>query len=105
MWGDYKLGYLSFVTERHPIRERQHLYTALQEIGNWECLGGNLGVPHSVLEGLRNETITNAVKKQRCLDAYYDKEDSCWEKVIEVVRNTFSKEKLANKIAADYCVN
>ena len=105
MWSDYKLGYLFFVTEHHPIGERQHLYTALREIGDWECLSGNLGVPHVVIQELRNEQIGVAVKKQRCLDAYYDQKGSCWEKVIEVVRDTFNNEKLAEEIAKKYCVN
>ena len=98
---------LSFVIDNncHPIARKQDLFKELADIGNWEALCTNLEVPEATLDGLVHAHLENTAKKQRCLAAYFDQGNACWEKVIEVVASyPFYKKKLAKQIAKRYGV-
>ena len=72
----------------------------MAEIGDWESLCENLGVPKAVLNELRSSSMQDGKKKSRCLEAYIDTDEACWEKVVEVVAEfPFHKRKLAREIA------
>ena len=75
----------------------------LGDIGNWEALCAYLEVPEAVLTELVHEQLENTAKKQRCLAAYIDQGNACWEKVIEVVAGyPFYKKRLATQVAKKY---
>ena len=62
-------------------------------------------MPEAKLDDLVNEKLENTAKKQRCLAAYVDQGNACWEKVIKVVAGyPFYKKKLAMQIADNYGV-
>ena len=73
----------------------------MAEIGDWEALCGNLGVPRAVLSDLQNMINTeNRVKKHRCLEAYINTGNACWEHVVKVVDDyPFYNARLAKEIA------
>ena len=72
----------------------------MADIGNWETLCENLGVPKAVINELRSSSMENGKKKSRCLEAYIDTDEACWEKVVEVVADyPFYNRKLARQIA------
>ena len=78
----------------------------LADIGNWKSLCTNLEVPEAILSNLVHENLDNNAKKEKCLAAYIDQGNACWEKVIEVVaHNPFYNKRLATQIAQKYCVN
>ena len=63
-------------------------------------------MPEAKLDDLVHEHLENAAKKQRCLAAYVDQENACWDKVVEVVAGyPFFKKKLAKQIADKYDVS
>ena len=72
----------------------------MAEIGDWEALCENLGVPKAVLSDLRNMINTdNTMKKHRCLKAYVNTGKACWEQVVKVIAdNPFYNARLAKKI-------
>ena len=75
----------------------------LGDIGNWEALCAHLEVPEALLTELVHENLENTAKKQRCLAAYVDQGNACWEKVIQVVAGyPFYKKKLATQVAKQY---
>ena len=103
----WRLYILTFVTDKncHQITRKQDLYTELAEIGNWEALCTHLEVPEATLDGLVHAHLENTAKKQRCLAAYFDQGNACWDKVVEVVAGyPFFKKKLAKQIADKYGV-
>ena len=56
-------------------------------------------------DGLVHAHLENTAKKQRCLAAYVDQGNACWDKVVEVVAGyPFYKKKLAKQIADKYGV-
>ena len=73
----------------------------MAEIGDWEALCGNLGVPKAVLSDLRNTINTdNTIKKRRCLEAYLNTGNACWEQAVKVVDDyPFYNARLAKEIA------
>ena len=72
----------------------------MAEIGDWESLCENLGVPKAVVNGLISSSMENGKKKSRCLQAYVDTGEACWEKVVEVVADhPFYNNRLARQIA------
>jgi len=90
----------------HSISKKRELEKAVAEIGDWETLCGNLGVPKAVLNELRSSSMENGIKKSRCLEAYLNTGDTCWEEVVEVVADyPFYNKKLARKIATDHGVD
>ena len=76
----------------------------MAEIGGWEALCGNLGVPKAVLSDLRSMINTeNRVKKHRCLEAYINTGKACWETVVKVVADhPFHNARVAKEIAQDH---
>ena len=84
----------------HIIVKQQDLERVLAEIGDWEVLGENLGVPVPLLNQLRIDSIPTEVKKSRCLKAYLNTRIACWEEVVKVVADyPFYNWKLAKMIA------
>ena len=78
----------------------------LADIGNWQSLCIYLGVPEAVLSDLVNEDLENNDRREKCLAAYFDQGEACWEKVIEVVAgHPFYNKKLATQIAQKYGVS
>ena len=62
-------------------------------------------MPEATLDGLVHAHLEDTAKKLRCLAAYFDQENACWEKVVEVVAgDPFYKTKLAKQIAEKYGV-
>ena len=62
-------------------------------------------MPEAKIDELVHEHLENAAKKQRCLAAYVDQGNACWEEVIKVVAGyPFYKKLLAEQIAAKHCV-
>jgi len=95
-----------FFTDCHPIASKEDLFTELADIGNWHSLCTHLKVPEAVINGLENENLENVARKQKCLSAYIDQGNACWEKVIEVVAGyPFYKKNLASQIAEKYGVS
>ena len=93
-------------TNCHRIACKQDLYTMLADIGNWQSLCIYLGVPEAVLSDLVNEDLENNDRREKCLAAYFDQGEACWEKVIEVVAgHPFYNKKLATQIAQKYGVS
>ena len=78
----------------------------MAEIGDWESLCENLGVEKAVINELRSSSMENGKKKSRCLEAYIDTDEACWEQVVEVVADyPFHKRKLAREIADKHGVH
>ena len=78
----------------------------MAEIGDWETLCENLGVPNAVINELRSSSMENGIKKSRCLEAYLNTGEACWEEVVEVVADhPFYNKKLAWKIATGHGVD
>ena len=78
----------------------------MAEIGDWETLCENLGVPKAVINALRSSSMENGIKKSRCLEAYLNTGEACWEDVVEVVADhPFHNKRLARKIATDQGVD
>jgi len=95
---------VTFVADCHWITKKPDLYTELADIGNWEALCSHLGVPEAKINELIHEQLENTARKQRCLAAYVDQGNACWEKVIEVVAGyPFYMNLLAAQIAKKYC--
>ena len=91
----------------HSISNKQELEKAVAEIGNWEAMCEHLGVHKAVLSGLRNIIDTDStIKKSRCLDAYLNMGDACWEHVVKVVADyPFYNFRLAKEIAAAHGID
>lgn len=90
----------------HRILKRLDLERVLAEIGDWELLCENLGVPAPVLIQLRFDIVEVIVKKRRCLEAYLYTGRACWEHVVKVVANhPFYKQRLAKMIADEHDVH
>ena len=88
------------------ISNKRELEKAVAEIGDWESLCENLGAPKAVISGLRSSSMQDGRKKSRCLEAYIDTDEACWEQVVEVVAdNPFYNRKLARKIADKHGVH
>ena len=78
----------------------------MAEIGDWETLCEYLGVPNAVINKLRSSTMENARKKSRCLEAYLNTGEACWEEVVKVVADyPFHNKRLARQIATDHGVD
>ena len=78
----------------------------MAEIGDWESLCENLGVPKAVLNELRFSDKQRGRKKSGCLEAYLDTDNACWEQVVKVVADhPFHNKRLARKIATDHGVD
>ena len=78
----------------------------MAEIGDWETLCENLDVPKAVINELRSSSMQDGKKKSRCLEAYIDTDEACWEKVVEVVAdNPFHNKRLAREIADKHGVH
>ena len=87
----------------HSISKTQELEMAVAEIGNWESLCENLGVPKPVMNRLRSSNKQDERKKSECLQAYFNLGEVCWEEVVKVVENhPFHNERLAKIIASKY---
>ena len=100
---NFNISILPFVTDCHRITKKPDLYTELADIGNWEALCSYLGVPEAKINELVHEHLENTAKKQRCLAAYVDQGNACWEEVIKVVSSyPFFKNLLAAQIAKKY---
>ena len=85
------------------ISDKQELEKAVAEIGDWETLCENLGVPKSVINGLRYSNKQTTRKKSDCLEAYLDTDEACWEKVVTVVaEHPFNNRRLAKRITDTY---
>ena len=90
----------------HAIQSNQELNKALAEIGWWEALCENLGVEKAVLNNLRFAGLESVEKKRRCLQAFLDQGDPCWEAVVGVVAvHPFHNRRLAKRISEDYGVD
>ena len=91
----------------HSISSKQELEKAVAEIGNWEAMCERLGVHKAVLNGLRNIIDTDGtIKKSRCLEAYLNMGNACWEQVVKVVADyPFYNLKLAKEIAATHGID
>ena len=91
----------------HTISSKQELEKAVAEIGNWEILCEHLGVHKAVLTGLRNIIDTDpTIKKSRCLEAYLNMGNACWEQVVKVVADyPFYNLRLAKEIAATHGID
>ena len=98
--------FLFFFTDCHPIASKQDLFRELADIGNWHSLCTYLKVPEAVINGLENENLEKDARKQKCLSAYIDQGEACWEKVIEVIAgHPFYNKNLASQIAKKYGVS
>ena len=91
----------------HTISSKQELENAVAEIGNWEILCEHLGVHNAVLNALRNIIDTDGtIKKSRCLEAYLNMGNACWEQVVKVVADyPFYNFRLAKEIAATHGID
>ena len=82
------------------ISKKRELEKAVAEIGDWETLCENLGVPKAVISGLRFSDMQIGRKKSECLEAYLDTDNACWEQVVKVVAEfPFHNKRLARQIA------
>ena len=86
------------------ILKIQELEAALAEIGEWEMLCEKLWLPQATLDELHSVQMPSAVKKRRCLEAFLCTGHACWETVVKVVADSYSK-KLAMQIADKYSVD
>lgn len=78
----------------------------MAEIGDWETLCENLNVPKSVVKNLLSESMEIGKKRRKCLEAYLNLGNACWETVVRVVADhPFDNKMLAKKIAAKYGVD
>ena len=85
------------------ILTKQDLLRELASIADWETLCENLLVPDAVLSTLRPMSLPNEMKKKRCLEAYLNTDNACWEQLVKVVADhPFYNEKLSKKIANKY---
>ena len=85
----------------HRISKSQELERAVAEVGNWESLCDQLEVPKEVLSDLRFANMENIVKKNRCLEAYFNTGNACWETVVRVVAShPIHNPRVAMEIAA-----
>ena len=83
----------------HRIK-KQELEKAVAEIGDWETLCENLGVPKAVINGLHFSDKQMTRKKIDCLQAYLNTDKPCWEKLVQVVaEGPFHNKRLARDIA------
>ena len=82
------------------ISNKLELEKAVAEIGNWEALCEHLGVPKPMINELLFTSLEAGVKKSRCLEAYLNTGEACWEQVVKVVANhPFHNKRLAKEIA------
>ena len=87
----------------HSISKSQELERAVAEVGNWESLCDQLEVPKAVLNDLRFANMENIVKKNRCLEAYINTGNACWETVVRVVAShPIQNPRVAMEIAAEH---
>ena len=88
------------------ISKKQELEKAVAEIGDWETLCENLGAPKAVINELRSSSMQDGKKKSRCLEAYIDTDEACWEQVVEVIADhPFRNKRLARQIADKHGVH
>ena len=86
--------------------KQQDLERVLADIGDWELLCENLGVPVPLLNQLHFDSIPTGVKKSRCLEAYLNTRTACWEQVVNVVADyPFYNQRLAKMIAVEHGVH
>ena len=72
----------------------------MAEIGDWETLCENLGVPKAVLSELRFSDKQTGRRKSECLEAYVNTDKACWEHVVKVIADfPFHNKRLARQIA------
>ena len=87
------------------IAKKQELVKAVQEIGYWEALCEYLGTPQTMLKELRFSTMDDRIKKSRCLEAYLDTGEACWEHVVKVVAEyPIDNKRVAKEIADTHCI-
>ncbi len=71
----------------HPVKNKVALFTATQNIGNWEGLCTYLGASNSIMDSLKYSTAQDIIKKHECLTDVFKNFRLDWEAVIEVVAN------------------
>ena len=77
----------------------------MAEIGDWESLCENLGVPKPVMNSLHFSIEHHQRKKRECLQAYINTGEACWEKVVKVVADhPLHNKRVAKEIASKYGV-
>lgn len=88
------------------ISKKRELEKAVAEIGDWEPLCENLGTPKAVINELRSSSMQDGKKKSRCLEAYVDTDEACWEQVVKVVADyPFHNKRLARQIADNHGIH
>ena len=71
-----------------------------------QCVNTYIRVHKAVLNGLRNIIDTDAtIKKSRCLEAYLNMGNSCWEQVVKVVAEYPYNLRFAKEIAATHGID
>ena len=74
-----------------------------------QCVNTYIRVHKAVLNGLRNIIDTDAtIKKSRCLEAYLNMGNACWEQVVKVVAEypyNFYNLRLAKEIVPTHGID
>lgn len=89
----------------HEILDVNKLFDSVSEVGDWDMLCSRLGVKEETLGSLRFSHEDASSKKLKCLRAYLDLGQGCWEQVVQVLcESPFYKKRLGKKIADMYGV-
>ena len=84
----------------HEITEFQDLYQAVAKVGNWRGLCMNLNVDMGTLDSLRRSGETEDMKKELCLQSFFNAGNATWEAVIQaLVQYPVNNKRLAKEIA------
>ena len=89
----------------HRIESKEELFQELKTIENWFFLCFQLGVSNEKIERILS-TDHGDIAKKKCLDAFYELDGACWEKVVTVVGGyLFDDKTLAKNIAARHGID
>ena len=81
------------------ITDKNDLFEATKEIGDWFGLCTSLRVSEAVMNNLKETAEKNSHKRQDCLTSYFNKYKPLWNEVVQVIAESMENERLACKIA------
>ena len=83
-----------------------HLIQAVQSVGDWRGLCGNLNVDEGTMNILKHSTDRPETKMAECLQAYFDNGEATWSQVVRAVAmHPIKNKRLAKEIANDHSID
>ena len=98
-----KTIFLSISDDSFPIKDKNDLFLATNEVGNWVSLCTNLYVSDAVMNGLKFSVKDDIWKKNECLTYYFKNNEPDWKYIVKVVAGSpIDDLNLACRIAKKY---